>query len=163
MASERGVFLTGSWLGAAQASLGFAMLIGMGASALVYFALLAGWIAAGALGAAAVDRSRDLAHFVAALLALIATRVLTVAAPFATMTLLVGLLCCVACGSYAGFFIASSGSRANDQRRFLLVENNGFVTGFAIASLLLFVSVRALDAMVLGGGAVLLAAKVRAR
>ena len=46
------VFATGLWLGTAQASLAFAVLVGVGASALAYFALLAGWIASGAIGAA---------------------------------------------------------------------------------------------------------------
>jgi hypothetical protein len=163
MASERNAFATGAWLGAAQASLGFAMLIGVGASALVYFALLAGWIASGAVGAATVEPSRDLGHFVTALLALVTTRVLAIIAPFATITLIAALVGSAACGSYAGFFIASAGARAADQRTFLLRENNGFVVGFAAASALLFLSVRTLDALVLASGLMLLAMRVRAR
>jgi hypothetical protein len=155
------VFATGAWLGAAQASLGFALLIGVSASALVYFALLAGWIAAGALGAAAVDRSRDGAHFAGAVVAMVATRVLAVVAPFSTPALLVALACCALCGSYAGFFIARAGRRATDQRAFLLRENNGFVVGFAVASLLLFVSVHTLDAALLLSGLALLVVKLR--
>jgi len=152
--ADRTVLATGAWLGAAQASLGFAMLVGVGASALVYFALLAGWIAAGAIGASL--RSRDVVHFAVAFATILATRALVALAPFATITLFVALACCAACGSYAGFFIASGGG-AREPRRFLLLENNGFVLGFAVASVLLFVSVRAVDALVaLGGGTLLL-------
>jgi len=163
VASERHVFAVGAWLGAAQASLGFAVLIGVGASALVYFALLAGWIAAGAVGAATATRSRDVGHFAAAFAVLAVTRLLSIAQPFATVTMLVALACCAACGSYAGYFIANAGARARNQRRFLLWENNGFVLGFALASLLLFFSVRALDALVAVGGASLLVVKVKER
>lgn len=152
------VFATGAWLGAAQASLGFAMLVGVGASALVYFALLAGWIASGAVGAAV--RPRDGAHLSVALVALVVTRLLSVFAPFATATLVAALACCAACGSYAGSFIASAGARADNQRTFLLRENNGFVVGFAAASALLFLSVHALDALVLVGGLGLLLMKL---
>lgn len=154
MTREPPVFATGAWLGAAQVSLGFAMLVGIGASAVVYFALLAGWIAAGAIGAASRPRARG--HLLVAFLSLLAMRALSIAMPFGTLTIVVALACCVACGSYAGAFIAHEGSQAAEPRRFLLHENNGFVVGFAAASALLYLSIHLLDALVAAGGVALL-------
>lgn len=160
---------TGFFLGLTQVALGFALLSGAGASALRFFALTAAWLTGSAFGALSASRggaataSRGTGLLVTALLGALAARAALSLAPFHVASSGAGLLAGALMGGYAGRFLGERAPAWGEVRALLLHENNGFIAGFAAASLLLFVSARALDAVVGGLGFALLAARARPR
>jgi hypothetical protein len=152
---------TGAFLGLVQTALGFALLAGSGASAILFFALTGAWIAGGALGAALlVPRARGRAETGLLALALIApagARLALASSPFHPLAVAAGLGAGAVAGAYAGVFLGLRARAWGDARSLLLHENNGFVAGIAAAGALLFVSTHALDAAVVLAGAALLA------
>jgi hypothetical protein len=141
---------TGVFLGLAQTALGFALLTGSGASALLFFALTAAWIAGGALGAGLLAprmrAGRDAGLLALVLVAFGLARWALARWPFHPVVSAAGIGAGVVAGCYAGVFLGGRASTWGDARRLLLHENNGFVTGIAAGGALLFVSTRALDA-----------------
>jgi hypothetical protein len=156
---------TGAFLGLVQTALGFALLTGSGASALLFFALTAAWIAGGAVGAALlVPRARrgtDTRLLTLALVVLAAARAALACWPFHPLAAAAGLGAGAIAGGYAGVFLGLRAPAWGDARPLLLHENNGFVAGIAAAGALLFVSTHALDAAVGLSGAGLLAWSAR--
>jgi hypothetical protein len=159
--------VTGAFLGLAQTALAFALLTGSGASALLFFALTAVWIAGGALGAALlVPRLRpgsEARLLALVLVALVLARWGLARWPFHPLASAAGLGAGVIAGCYAGVFLGGRASTWGDARRLLLHENNGFVAGIAAGGALLFVSTRALDAAAGLLGAALLASSFTRR
>jgi len=152
---------TGAFLGLVQASLGFALLAGSGASALLFFALTASWIAGGVAGAALlVPRARSGTSarlLVLVLVVLAVARAALARWPFHPLASAAALGAGAVAGGYAGVFLGLRAPAWGDARALLLHENNGFVAGIAAAGALFFVSTRALDAAVILSGAALLA------
>jgi hypothetical protein len=159
--------VTGLFLGLAQTALAFALLTGSGASALLFFALTAAWIAGGALGAALlaprVQPGREARLLALVLVALGLARWVLACRPFHPLASAAGLAAGAIAGGYAGVFLAGRASTWGDARRLLLHENNGFVAGIAAGGALLFASTRALDAAAGVLGAALLAASLTRR
>ncbi|APR82525.1 Hypothetical protein A7982_07874 [Minicystis rosea] len=141
--------VTGTFLGLTQTALGFALLAGAGASALLFFALTAAWIAGGVIASAIlVPRAR--AHTGARLLAVVLValglaRVALARWPFHPLVSAVGLIAGLCAGGYAGLFLGTRAAAWGEPRPLLLHENNGFIAGIAVGGGLLFVSTRALD------------------
>jgi hypothetical protein len=153
--------VTGAFLGLAQTALGFALLAGSGASALVFFALTAAWIAGGAVGAALLAprarRGSDARLLVLALVALGLARLALARWPFHPLASAAGLAAGMVAGTYAGVFLGQRAPAWGNARALLLHENNGFVAGIAAGGALLFASARALDVAAAVVGATLLA------
>jgi hypothetical protein len=158
---------TGAFLGLTQTALGFALLSGSGASALLFFALTASWLAGGALGAALLaPRARhrtDPRLLAFALVAFAVARTALVRWPFHPLAAAVGFGAGAVAGGYAGLFLGTRAAAWGNARPLLLHENNGFVAGIAAGGALLFVSTHALDAAVGLSGAGLLAWSARRR
>jgi hypothetical protein len=153
-------FATGAWLAFLQVALGFALVAGAGASALVFFALTACWLAGGAVAILAL-RGRSGAPLLVVALGLgVLARLALVAAPFAAHATALGLLAGAAGGGYAGSYLGERSRQSGDTRRVLLHENNGFVAGFLAAGLCLLASVYVVDAIVLGLGGLLLGVRI---
>lgn len=151
------IFATGLWLGLMQVSLGFALLCGAGASILYYFLLVTIWICGSAAGVLlSGGRVRTICLCLAMLLALGSFGVLRTY-PFAIAGTILCLSAGLLCGAYAGLFFRDSIGKWKEIRNVLLHENNGFILGYAAATLLLFVSVMALNMVALLLGAALLA------
>jgi hypothetical protein len=153
--------VTGLFLGVVQIALGFVLLTGSGASALLFFELTATWIGGGALGAR-LFAPRMRPGMEAPLLALVlaalgVARWVLERWPFHPFASAYGLAAGMLAGLYAGVFLGTRASTWGDARRLLLHENNGFVAGIAMGGALLFVSTRALDAAAALLGVVLLA------
>jgi hypothetical protein len=138
-------FATGLWLGLTQVALGFAIMAGAGASAVFFFTLIAVWLAGGAAGIlwAKPAWATPLCALAIALFCL--ARLALAARPFGAGSLGVGLMAGLAAGVYAGAFFRDRSVAAGEVRRLLLHENNGFVSGYAAAAVLLLVAPRALD------------------
>lgn len=173
---------TGAWLGLAQVGLGFALLAGSGASALLFFALTGAWLGGGALGVLGLGSRggalRSSGGITAprltsgsdsfsrastgswllglSLVALGLARAVLAQPRFSDIFTAVGLGAGALVGAYAGHFLRERAPAWGDVRALLLHENNGFVAGYAAAGALLFVSARALDAAAGVLGAVLL-------
>jgi hypothetical protein len=156
---------TGAFLGLAQTALGFALLAGSGASALLFFALTAAWLAGGALGAALlVPRARggtERRLLALALVVFAAARAVLAHWPFHPLAAAACLAAGAIAGGYAGVFLGLRASAWGEARALLLHENNGFVAGIAAGGALLFVSTHALDAAVALSGVGLLAWSAR--
>jgi hypothetical protein len=159
---------TGAWLGLVQVALGFALLRGGGSSSSIYFALLAAWLAGGALGAlggpaapasapAPAPAPASARLLALALLALAAARAALLRSPFSAASAGAGLLAGALAGGYAGRFLRDRAGPSGDARALLLHENNGFIGGFVAAG--------ALDATAgaLGGALLLWRLRDRAR
>jgi hypothetical protein len=142
----------GIWLGLTQLTLGFAIVHGAGAAAILFFALTAAWLAGGAAGAT-ILRGRHLFLLPAALALVAGARLALGHAPFGTPSLLLGLLAGAASGAYAGSFLAGRAAAWREVRRLLLHENNGFIAGYVLGAALLLVDGRALDTLGLAFGA----------
>jgi hypothetical protein len=156
---------TGCFLGFSQVALGFALLTGAGASALIFFALTATWLAGGALFAAVVPARvlgpSGLRLLAIAIAALASARAALSQWPYDARSTLMGLLAGLLAGGYAGHFLRDRAPLWGSARPLLLHENNGFVAGIAGGGALLLVSTRALDAATISLGAALLVAQVR--
>lgn len=150
---------TGVFLGFAQVALGFALLTGAGASALLVFALTAAWLAGGALSAAVLGARacRPSRALTVALAAFGTARAALVAWPYSPLSIGMGLGAGALAGGYAALFLRDRASAWGDARPLLLHENNGFVAGIAVGGGLLLVSTRALDAAAGALGGALLA------
>jgi hypothetical protein len=157
---------TGFFLGLTQVALGFALLAGGGASALRFFALTAAWLAGSLCGALSASRggaASGTALLVTALLGVGGALAALSLAPFHDASSAAGLVAGALAGGYAGRFLGERAPLWGEARALLLHENNGFIAGFAAASLLLFASARALDAAVGGLGLVLCASRAAHR
>ena len=154
--------VTGLWLGLAQVALSFALLVGAGASALQVFLVTAAWLAGGAIGTRS-QRSTPLLAL--ALAALVVGRLALAFAPFARGATALALVAAVACGAYAGSFLATRATIFGDARAVLFHENNGFLAGWILGGVMLFVHPLGLDVivLVLGVGLVAEALKVGPR
>lgn len=151
---------TGVWLGLTQVALGFALLGGAGASAVLFFALTAAWILGGAIGVTWVRGRAGIALLAAALVVASSARLLLLTAPFASGATLAAFAAGLLCGGYAGSFFASRASIWGDTRRLLFHENNGFLVGLTGAGALLLLVPLALDPAALALGVLLLGARV---
>jgi hypothetical protein len=158
---------TGLFLGLAQTALAFALLTGSGASALLFFALTAAWIAGGAVGAAHLAprvRPGQQARLLALVLVVLGVARWVLARwPLHPLVSAGGLAAGAVAGCYAGVFLGARARTWGDARRLLLHENNGFVAGIAAGGALLFASTRALDAAAGLLGTALLAASLARR
>jgi len=126
---------TGGWLGMQQVALGFALLAGAGATAALFFALIAAWVAGGAAGAL-FGRRPALLLGTGLGLAVIAELSLGTW-PFAAAPIGLAMVAGAACGAYASVFLRDRASVWGDARGLLLWENNGFLGGYALGGLLL--------------------------
>jgi hypothetical protein len=146
-------FGAGCWLGLAQVSLGFAVMAGAGASALLFFLLTGVWIAGGVVGMTQGRRLGTGRLLLGSVVLVAAARVCLWLAPFWLASTVLGLAAGFLPGAYSGSFIRSRSERFGKISSLLFNENNGFITGYLLAAGLLFVDVFWLDA-----AAVLLAA-----
>lgn len=150
--------MTGLWLGLAQVALSYALLVGAGASAVQVFLVTGAWLAGGAVG----TRSRRSMPLLAlALVALVAARLALSFAPFARPAAAVALVAAIACGAYAGSFLATRAALFGDTSAVLFHENNGFLVGWILGGGLLFVHPLGLEVAVLVLGVLLLAEALR--
>jgi len=150
---------TGLWLGLQQVALGFALMAGAGGTAILFFAFLAAWIAGGAVGAAWGRRPR--LSLAAAFVLAVAARLALEAWPFTPLSIAVTLAAGAASGAYAGLFLRERAPAWGDPRRLLLWENNGFVSGYALAGILLFWSSHVLEGLTAVLGLLLFADRLR--
>lgn len=155
-------FATGAWLGGLQLSLGFALMAGAGAAAVLFFALTAAWLAGGVLGVLG-GAARHTWLLTLALAATLLARVMLAAAPFLPLSVGAGLAAGVAAGAYAGAFLRSRAAEWGQVRLLLLHENNGFICGYVLGAVLLFLDARALDASLAALGAILLLTQLSTR
>lgn len=164
--------LTGMWLALWQVALAATLLRTAGATVQSFFALTATWLSGGVLGArwllgrSAKDAALPAQNpaprceykigarllLPAVLLLGIAAKGLGAAAPFSPVAAALILTAGAAAGAYAGIFIADRSRSWPDVARFLLVENNGFVLGYAGAFALLLWRAPWLDGLALGVG-----------
>ncbi len=151
---------TGFWLGLAQVALGFALLGGAGASAVLFFGLTAAWIFGGAVGVTWVRGRAGALLLAVALAAAAGARVTLLTSPFAPGAVTAALVAGLLCGAYAGSFFASRVSLWGDTRRLLLHENNGFLLGLTAAGVSLLLTPRALDPTALALGVTLLGVRL---
>lgn len=155
------IFGTGLWLALMQVSLGFALLCGAGATILFYFLLIAIWIAGSAFGVLARGRISSMVCFLLAMALAIAAHVSLAMQPFGGAGFLICLASGLLCGFYAGLFFRERIAGLNNVRLVLLHENNGFMAGYVVATLFLFVSVTALHVVAIVLAAALVGLRFR--
>jgi len=141
-------FATGAWLGLTQVALGFALMAGAGASALIFFGLTAAWLGGGCLGLL-VARGRVTALLWGALVLAVVARFWLAASPFSATSTLVALLAGAAAGAYSGAFLRHRAMEWQEVRQLLLHENNGFIAGYVLAAALLLMDTGKLEFTVL--------------
>lgn len=136
---------TGSWLGATQVALGFALMTGAGASITLFLLFIATWLLGGALGATlAADRLLTVLLGSAAL-ATTGARWALGAWSMSSAATAAGLGAGLVAGAYAGAYLRARAPEWDQVRRLLLHENNGFLVGYVLASASLFHSAIALE------------------
>jgi hypothetical protein len=151
---------TGIWLGLVQVALGFAVLGGAGASAVLFFGLTAAWIFGGALGVTWVRGRAGILLLAFALAVAAVARLWLLASAFDTGATICAFIAAMLCGAYAGSFFAARANIWQDSRRLLLHENNGFLLGLTSAAVSLLLIPSALDPAALTLGLALLAARL---
>lgn len=155
---------TGSWLGATQVALGFALMAGAGSSVTLFLFFVATWLLGGALGATlAADRLLTVL-LGSAVLAATGARCALAAWPMSAAATAAGLGAGLIAGAYAGAYLRARAPEWDQVRRLLLHENNGFLVGYLAASASLFYSATVLE-LPLGAlaAALLVAQALRAR
>ena len=140
---------TGAWLGLAQVALGFEIMAGAGGGVMLFFALTAAWLGGGALGARWFGRQAGPALIGLVLLALGAARTALLFGPLSRMGLGVALFAGAVTGLYGGAYLAGRAARGLPAAPLLLYENNGFLLGYAGASLALLGHAPLVDLLVL--------------
>jgi len=130
--------LVGLSLGLLQLSLGFGLMRGAGASAALFFGLIACWIGGGAFGSRSVRTAKaGLVWLLLSLLLLLFALVQLERASFAPSSAWLGLGAAFGVGGYAGAFLAERSASWGSARRVLLHENNGFILGYALGTFIL--------------------------
>ena len=152
--------VTGFWLGLAQVSLAFALLAGAGASALLFFALTGIWLGGGAIGGLFARGPAATVLLALALGVSVAARVALFTYPFSSLGTIAGLIGGGLCGAYAAAFLAERSALWGEARGVLLHENNGFVLGWIIGTVLLILSANVLAVSALVVGVALLAERL---
>jgi hypothetical protein len=140
-------FFTGAWLGSAQLILSFSLMRGAGASTMIFFLFLLTWLCGSAAGAACrpLRGQKTVVALLALTIALCAAAVVSLdRAPFLDVSLAAGLLASFVGGLFAAVFYCDRTESWNEVRLVLLYENNGFIYGYALSALLLFLSAQLL-------------------
>lgn len=153
---RRRAWLTGGWLALTQVALALSLLESAGAAARAFFALTAVWLLGGTVGALSAARLPERPLLTLSLLLFTASRLASALWPF-SLASSAALLCAGLCGGlYAGHFLAGRARLWGAVRELLLRENNGFVAGYLVASLLVLTARGCLDALALTLGGALL-------
>jgi len=149
---------TGAWLGFVQVALGFELMAGGGGGVMLFFALTAAWLAGGAIGARWLGQQARPALLGLVLLALGGARTALLLWPLGRAGLVIALLAGTVAGLYGGAYLAGRAARGRPAASLLLYENNGFLLGYAGASLALLGHAPLLDGLILALGLVLMLA-----
>lgn len=152
-ASRLEAFLTGVGLAHLQVTLGFAAMRGIGASATAWFAILFCWLLGGLCGvvwmkfptpsdasAFTVRNRREGALVVGSLVLLLLAELTAQLTPFSLIPRFTVLLAAAVSGAYGGAFLSGRGSQTRSVAGLFFHENNGFLTGFLVASSVLLLS-----------------------
>jgi hypothetical protein len=140
---------TGTWLGLTQVALGFEVMAGGGGGVMLFFALTAAWLGGGAIGARWLGRQAGPALVGLVLLALGGARTALLLWPLDRAGLVVALLAGAVTGLYGGAYLSGRAARGLPAASLLLYENNGFLLGYAGASLALLGHAPLVDMLVL--------------
>ena len=152
-ASRLEAFLTGIGLAHLQVALGFVAMRGIGASATAWFVILFCWLLGGLSGvlwmksqrhsqatpSTAVHR-RESALLASSLLLLLLAELSAQLTPFSLLPRFTVMLAATAAGAYGGAFLSVRGSQSRSVAVLFFHENNGFLTGFLVASGVLLLS-----------------------